>query len=110
MKAVKTIIVGGLIFLVPFAVGLLVLGKVYGVAMRLAEPLDGMIPIEAIGGVALANILAVAIILLACFLAGIVATRTWGRSSTAATSFWERWSTAFRWWSPASSSCWGWPR
>lgn len=47
--------------------------------MRLAEPLDGLIPIEAIGGVALANILAIAIILLACFLAGLVATRTWGK-------------------------------
>ena len=71
MKTIKTMIVGGLIFLVPFAVALLVFGKVYSVALRLAEPLDGMIPIEAIGGVALANILAVAIILLACFLAGI---------------------------------------
>ena len=79
MKAVKTMILGGLIFLVPFAVGLLVLGKAYRVAMRLAEPLDGLIPIEAIGGVALANILAVAIIVLACFLAGLVATRTWGQ-------------------------------
>jgi len=79
MKAVKTMIVGGLVFLVPFAVALLVLGKVYRVAMRVAEPLDGMIPIEAVGGVALANILAVAIILLACFIAGIVATRTWGK-------------------------------
>ncbi len=79
MKAVKTIVVGGLIFLVPFAVALLVLGKVYSVAMRLAEPLDGLIPIEAIGGVALANILAIAIILLACFLSGIVASRTWGK-------------------------------
>jgi uncharacterized membrane protein len=47
--------------------------------MRVAEPLDGMIPIEAVGGIALANILAVAIILLACFIAGIVATRTWGK-------------------------------
>ena len=79
MKAVKTIVVGGLVFLVPFAVALLVLGKVYRVSMRVAEPLDGMIPIEAVGGVALANILAVAIILLACFLAGVVATRTWGK-------------------------------
>lgn len=79
MKTVKTIVVGGLIFLVPFAVALLVLGKVYGIALRLAEPLDGLIPIEAVGGVALANILAWVIILLACFLAGIVATRTWGQ-------------------------------
>ena len=79
MKTIRTIAVGGLIFLVPFAVALLLLGKVYSVSKQVAEPLDGLIPIEAIGGVALANILAVAIIVLACFLAGLVATRTWGQ-------------------------------
>lgn len=79
MKAVRAMIIGGLIFLVPFAVVLLLFGKVFSVSMRLAEPLDAMIPVEAVAGVALANILAVAIILLACLLAGIVATSTWGQ-------------------------------
>jgi len=111
MKTVKTIVVGGLIFLVPFAVALLVFGKVYSVAMRLAEPLDGLIPIEAIGGVALANILAIAIILLACFLAGIVATRTWGKrlylsdrcwsDSTTSHRSGSRWSEDPATWSPS---------
>ncbi len=79
MKTVKTMVIGGLIFLVPFAVVLLVFGKVFSVSKRLAEPLDKMIPIEAVAGIALANILAVVIILLACFLAGIVATSTRGQ-------------------------------
>ena len=79
MKTVKTMVIGGLIFLVPFAVVLLVFGKVFSVSKRLAEPLDKMIPVEAVAGIALANILAVVIILLACFLAGIVATSTRGQ-------------------------------
>jgi len=80
MKTIRTIAVGGLIFLVPFAVALLLLGKVYSFSKQVAEPLDEMIPVEAVGGVALANILAVTLIFLACFLAGIVATRAWGKT------------------------------
>ncbi|MBW2424125.1 MAG: DUF502 domain-containing protein [Deltaproteobacteria bacterium] len=73
MKTVKTMILGGLIFLVPFAIILLVVGKVFGVSMRLAEPVADRIPIDAVAGIALANIVSVAIILLACFVAGIAA-------------------------------------
>lgn len=79
MKTVRTMFVGGLIFLVPFAMILLVFGKVFSVALRLAEPAEKMIPIESVAGVALADILAVAIILLACLLAGAVATSTRGQ-------------------------------
>lgn len=79
MKAFKTLFIGGLIFLVPFAVVLVVIAKVRGVSRSMAEPLDAVIPVEAVGGIALANILEVAIIVLACFLAGIVATSPLGR-------------------------------
>jgi uncharacterized membrane protein len=79
MKTVKTMILGGLIFLVPFAVVLLVVGKVFSVSMQLAEPIADRIPVDAVAGIALANLLSVAIILLACFLAGIAAKSTPGR-------------------------------
>jgi uncharacterized membrane protein len=79
MKTVRTMIVGGLIFLVPFAITLVVVGKVFGVSMRLAEPIADRIPFDAVAGIALANILAVAIILLACFLAGFIATSAPGQ-------------------------------
>jgi len=73
MKTVRTMILGGLIFLVPFAVVLLVVGKVFSVSMHLAEPIADRIPIDAVAGIALANIVSVTIILVACFLAGIAA-------------------------------------
>ena len=79
MKTVKTMIIGGLIFLVPFAIALVVVGKVFGVSMRLAKPLADRIPLDVVAGIALANILAAVIILVACLLAGIVATSTPGR-------------------------------
>jgi len=79
MKTVKTMILGGLIFLVPFAVVLLVVGKVFSVSMQLAEPIADRSPVDAVAGIALANLLSVAIILLACFLAGIAAKSAPGR-------------------------------
>ena len=79
MKTVRTMIIGGLIFLVPFAIALVVVGKVFGLSMRRAEPIADRMPFDAVAGIALANILAVAIVLGACFLAGVAATSTVGQ-------------------------------
>lgn len=70
---IKTTILGGLIFLVPLVVLAVVLGKAHGLMLKVAKPLSAWIPLDAIGGVALANILAVLAILLCCFFAGIIA-------------------------------------
>jgi uncharacterized membrane protein len=72
-------ILGGLIFLVPFAVVLLVFGKVFNVSMHLAQPIADRIPIDAVAGIALANIVSAVIILVACLLAGIAAESAPGR-------------------------------
>ena len=79
MKTIRTMIVGGVIFLVPFAVVLLLFGKVFGVSLRLAEPIADRIPFDAVAGVALSQILAVLIMLAACFLAGLAALSTPGK-------------------------------
>ena len=79
MKTIRTMIIGGVIFLVPFAVVLLLFGKVFGVSMRLAEPIADRIPFDAVAGVALSEILALLIILAACFFAGLAALSTPGR-------------------------------
>jgi len=79
MKTIKTMIVGGVIFLVPFGIVMLVFGKVFSVSMRLAEPLANRIHVDMVAGVALVNILAVVIILVACLLAGFVATSAAGQ-------------------------------
>ena len=67
----KTTILGGALFLVPLAFVAIVLGKAFEVSMLLAAPLDGLIPLERVAGIALANIIAIVLILAICFAAGL---------------------------------------
>ena len=78
-QPIKTIIIGGAVFLVPLVIVVVVLGKAYGLMLGLAKALDAWIPADFIGGIALINILAVLTIVLLCFLAGIVATSSIGK-------------------------------
>jgi uncharacterized membrane protein len=70
---IKTTAIGGLLFLIPIVVLTVILKKAYSIMLSVAEPLDRLIPVEAIGGVALSNILAVLCIFVACFLTGLLA-------------------------------------
>jgi uncharacterized membrane protein len=72
----KTTIIGGVLFLVPVGVLIIVIAKVIDLMMLVAEPLAGFIPIDRIGGVALANIIAGVALVLICFVAGLLARRT----------------------------------
>lgn len=78
MSFIKTTIVGGLLFLVPVVVVILVVGEALTLMMAVAGPMAGALPIDSLGGVAMANIVAALLILLVCFAAGLVA-----RTSTA---------------------------
>ncbi|MBL7471768.1 DUF502 domain-containing protein [Robertkochia sp. 1368] len=69
----KTTIIGGILFLIPFVLIFIILTKAFQIMLRVAEPLGKLIPIERVGGVALANILAIMAILVLCFLAGLAA-------------------------------------
>ncbi len=70
---IKTTVIGGLVFLVPVVVFIVVLAKAAGLMMMVAEPMAAWVPIDAVGGVALANIIAVVAVMLICFIAGLVA-------------------------------------
>lgn len=71
----KTTILGGVLFLVPFAIVAMVLGKAYQISMVVAEPIDDVIPIANFAGVALVNIIALVLILVVCYVAGQLAKR-----------------------------------
>ncbi len=73
MKFIKTTIVGGIVFMVPIIVIIVILGKAFGLMLKVARPIDKLIPIESIGGIAFANLLALFAILLVCFVAGVIA-------------------------------------
>jgi uncharacterized membrane protein len=70
---IKTTILGGLIFLVPLFIVTIVLAKAHGLMAKVAKPFSALIPLDSIGGVATANILAILAILLCCLIAGMIA-------------------------------------
>ena len=70
---ILTTIIGGLLFLVPLMFLIFMLGKAIGFMMVIAKPLADWLPIDTVGGVALANLLAILAVVIACFVAGLVA-------------------------------------
>jgi uncharacterized membrane protein len=73
MQFIKTTILGGVIFLIPVVIVIVVLAKAYNIMMLVAEPMSAWIPIDEVGGIALANVLALLAIVLSCFLFGLMA-------------------------------------
>ena len=78
---IKTTAIGGLLFMIPIVVVVMILNKAFKIMMLVAVPLDKLIPIESIGGVALSNILAVLCTFAGCFLAGLVAKSKMGKTT-----------------------------
>jgi uncharacterized membrane protein len=70
---IKTTMLGGLIFLVPLVVVTVVLAKAHEVMAKVAKPFSALIPLDTVGGVAIANLLAILAILLCCLIAGMIA-------------------------------------
>jgi uncharacterized membrane protein len=73
VKFVITTIIGGLIFLVPLMFLIFMLGKAIGFMMVIAEPLADWIPVDTVGGIALANLIAILAVIFLCFVAGLIA-------------------------------------
>ena len=73
MKFIKTTLIGGVLFLVPVTILVMVLAQVMEVMHGIAEPMSELIPVETIAGFATANLVAASIILVICFAAGLIA-------------------------------------
>jgi len=68
-----TTTIGGVFFLIPVVILGVVLAKAVGIMMAVAEPMADWLPIDTIGGIALANIIAATALVLVCFISGLVA-------------------------------------
>ena len=83
MKAVKeflkTTIVGGIVFLVPVVLVILVLRHGMALSARISGPIAALFPDHKIAGVAAATIIAAIVLLLLSFLAGLFARTETGR-------------------------------
>lgn len=73
MKTLKTTILGGLLFLVPLVVLIFILSKAFEFSRAIAVPMGRVFPMDRIAGVALADILALGLILAISYLAGLAA-------------------------------------
>jgi len=80
LKPFTTTLIGGVVFLLPLIVVIYVLGHGLALAARAVEPLVALLPQQDIGGVALASIAALALLLLLCFGAGLLARAAVGRA------------------------------
>jgi uncharacterized membrane protein len=72
-SVLKTTIVGGVLFLAPFAVVLFVLGKVFAWAVKVVMPLAEALPFHSLIGLRTPWIIAALLLLLVCFAAGLLA-------------------------------------
>jgi uncharacterized membrane protein len=73
LKPIRTTIIGGTIFLIPVAIFVAVIGQGLKFAGALSRPLADVLPVDMIGGVAVAEVVTVVFLLLICFLAGLPA-------------------------------------
>jgi uncharacterized membrane protein len=78
----KSTVVGGLTFLVPLVLLVLVLKHAMQFAAQVAVPIAKLLPISHVGGVAVATLIAVIVLLIVAFLAGLVARTALGRRMT----------------------------
>lgn len=69
----KSNILGGIVFLVPILVIVLLLQEAMDIMIIVTDPLDELVPVDTIGGFAVANMIAVISLLLVCLLAGLAA-------------------------------------
>jgi uncharacterized membrane protein len=72
LKLIRTTIVGGIIFLIPIAILIAVIAKGLQATGVIARPVAAVFPVY-IGGIAVAQVLAIVFLLLICFMAGLLA-------------------------------------
>lgn len=70
---VKSTLVGGLFFLVPVVALVFVIGQAAAFAFQIVHPLVNWLPVKTVGTVSLAFLIVVLVLVLICFLAGLVA-------------------------------------
>ena len=55
VQFVKTTVIGGLVFLVPLIIFIVIIGKAFGIMKTLAIPFAAWLPIDSVAGIAVAK-------------------------------------------------------
>src|SRR5439155_24568062 len=69
----RTTLVGGILFLVPIVVVLIVLNKALAIAHKLVDPLAARLPFESLIGFRTPLVLAITLLVIFCFVTGLFA-------------------------------------
>jgi len=80
---IKTTLVGGVLFLIPLVIVIVMLGKAHSLTRGIVEPLAQALPMQEIAGIGAAKVLAAFILLLIAFGAGLLARTGPGKRLTA---------------------------
>jgi len=75
----KSIAVGGVLFLIPLTIAVVVVAEVLGFLSAIAEPMADFLPTDTILGFGLAQIIALLILLVVCLVAGLIARSAIGK-------------------------------
>jgi uncharacterized membrane protein len=79
---VKTMVVGGLLFLFPLVFVTIVVGRAFTLMLRTTRPIvDNLIPVRTVVDVAVVDVVAVVAMLAGCLVAGLVARSRIGRAA-----------------------------
>jgi len=70
---IKTTIIGGLFFVVPIVLLIYLIGKVIGIFRKIVAPIADSISFSFLGGETTSRIIALAVLILLCFIAGLLA-------------------------------------
>lgn len=73
LSFVKTTLVGGVVFLAPLVVLVVLVAKAAELLRRLARPLAALLPVDRFVGVLAADVVVGILVILGCFVAGLVA-------------------------------------
>jgi len=76
LRFIKATIIGGVIFLIPVIVLITVIGKAIQISLKLSEAISKFVPVENIFGLAITHLISVLLIVIICFIAGVMARYT----------------------------------
>jgi len=69
---IKTTLIGGIFFIVPLFLVVVIFGKVLNVLRTLVAPIVELIPADFIGGIAVSRIISLGVLIVFCFLGGLL--------------------------------------
>lgn len=73
LKFIRTSLVGGILFLLPIVVVAIIAGKAVAIARKIVGPLAAHLPEDSVFGLDMPKMLAIGLLVLFCFLAGVFA-------------------------------------